>query len=114
MFTNIIDGQYRVTLFNKTTSEHIAIRATDAILLSFISKIPIYIEARLMALQRTPFRENARGVAMPLNSLTRDMLDKALAKAVKDEDYETASFLRDEINRRLRTKHDSSEGATTQ
>ena len=37
---------------------------------------------------------------IPVNALTDEMLSSALAKAVEDENYELATHLRDEINRR--------------
>ena len=39
-------------------------------------------------------------VAVPLASLSREMLEEALQKAVEAEDYEKASQLRDELLRR--------------
>jgi len=100
LITDIIDGQYRVMLHNRLTLNQLSIRDGDAILLSHISKIPIYIEERLMQLQSTPFKEDARGAIIPLNALSQEMLDSALAKAISEENYEMASHLRDEIRRR--------------
>jgi protein-arginine kinase activator protein McsA len=40
-------------------------------------------------------------ISVPLNTLTIEMLQEALDKAIKDEDYELASHLRDEIKRRI-------------
>ncbi len=42
----------------------------------------------------------AEGVALPVNALPVSMLEKTLGKAVAAENYELASQLRDELNRR--------------
>ena len=39
-------------------------------------------------------------MVLPVNSISNEMLRSALDKAVKDEDYELASHLRDEMRRR--------------
>ena len=76
------------------------VRASDAVLLSLISDIPIYIETSLMARQGTPFNKNATGASLPINILDNKMIEDALAKAIKDENYELASRISEEIKRR--------------
>lgn len=83
-------------------AEHsIPIRISDAVLLSYIDeRIAIYIDEKLFMRQGVPYQENASGMAIPINVLSTEMLEKELEKAVESENYELASFLRDEINRR--------------
>lgn len=100
----IKNGVYSVVLTNLFTLESVAIRACDAVLLSVASGIPIYIQADLMKRQSVPYHRNARGIALPVNTMPLEMLDKALEKAINDENYELASFLRDE--KRKRSKQD--------
>ncbi len=97
---DIIDGHYRVLLYNTLTLEPMKVRASDAVLLSLISDIPIYIETSLMARQGTPFNKNATGASLPINILDNKMIEDALAKAIKDENYELASRISEEIKRR--------------
>jgi protein-arginine kinase activator protein McsA len=40
-------------------------------------------------------------MSLPINVISDEMLKSALDKAIKDEDYEMASHLRDEMKRRL-------------
>ena len=47
-----------------------------------------------------PHQDDAVGVSIPVNVLSAEMLQKALEKAIADEDYEKASQLRDELNKR--------------
>jgi bifunctional DNase/RNase len=96
----IRDGQYRALLVNTCTQTTETLRASDAILFSYISGIPLYIEERLMMRQSVPYVENAPGMAIPVNAISKDMLQEALDKAVEDENYELAVHLRDEIERR--------------
>jgi bifunctional DNase/RNase len=105
---DLIDGQYNAILNNVDTLTQIPIRASDAILLSMISQIPLYIEENLMDRQSVVYKKGSNGMAIPVNSLDEKMLESALAKAVMDENYEFASQLRDEINKRKIHKRDDS------
>lgn len=102
VITGIEKGRYTAFLENVDTLEQVSLNAADAVLLSFISKgkIPIYINEELFLKQSTPYDVRAKGVALPVNSLSMGMLRKELAKAVKSENYELASQLRDEMARR--------------
>lgn len=97
---NIVDGQYRTVLYDKETMESMIIRASDAVLLSLVGDIPLYIESGLMLRQSVPYNENSRGVSLPVNTISDEMLQAALDKAIADENYELASHLRDEKKRR--------------
>lgn len=66
-------------------------------------KIPLYIDEELFLRQSSKFNMKADGVALPVNALPVSMLEKSLGKAVAAENYELASQLRDEINRRKKT-----------
>ena len=105
LFNSISDGQYKVVIINKITYEMVPIRASDAILLSKIANIDIYMEEKLFIRQSVPYESGKSKVALPLNALTLEMLEKALRKAIKEENYELASSIRDELNRRK--KHDT-------
>ena len=96
----IIDGQYRTLLYDKETMETTLIRASDAVLLSVVGGIPIYMESGLMKRQAVIYNENSKGVSLPVNTISDEMLQAALDKAIADENYELASHLRDEKNRR--------------
>jgi bifunctional DNase/RNase len=110
---DIVDGQYKVFLRNVDTRDEIYMRASDAVLLSYISDVPIYIDAKLMSQQSVPYRKEAKGLSLPVNSLTDEMIVSALDKAIHNEDYELASSLRDEIQRRKKQKEDMDEGKDT-
>lgn len=97
---DVIDGQYRCLLMNNSTFEPYTIRVSDALLLSLISKTPIYMDENLMKKQSVAFKKDSKGMSIPLNTLTDDMLKKALNKAIEEENYEMASHLRDEMKRR--------------
>ena len=96
----IFDGQYQVVLMDMENGVSERIRMSDAVLLSIIAHTPLYIEEELMGKQCSPFDENAKGVAIPINTMATPQLKMALEQAVDEENYELASQLRDEINRR--------------
>ena len=50
--------------------------------------------------QSVKYVREASGVSIPVNTISDDMLQKALDKAIADENYELASHLRDEMKRR--------------
>lgn len=96
LIDNLVDGQYRTIVCNSETGEKFLIRASDAVLLSLIADIPLYIEERLMKRQSVIYRGNSKGVSLPVNTISDEMLQAALDKAIAEENYELASRLRDE------------------
>ena len=103
LIVGIYDGQYQVMLMDTENGESVRLRMSDAILLSIISKTPLYIEEKLMQKQCYPCEGFTNGVAIPINSMNMEHLQHALKIAVEEENYELASHLRDEIN--LRKEH---------
>lgn len=98
------DGQYHVVLSDTDFRRSVKIRMSDAVLLHLIAHYPLYIEEQLMQRQSVPFEREARGVTIPINTLDANRLNIALQHAVDDENYELASQLRDELNRRKTVK----------
>jgi len=109
VFSDVIDGEYQVTLYNRASLVPVRMRASDAVLLHVISKIPIYIERGLFMRQSAPYEASNTKVAIPLNTLSEDLLKAALEDAIAHEQYEMASTLRDEINRRFPQQKKSNE-----
>lgn len=105
IITNVEDGAYCAVLNNDDTQKQISIGGVEAVMLNNISKdkIPLYIDEELFLRQSSKFNMKADGVALPVNALPVSMLEKSLGKAVAAENYELASQLRDEINRRKKT-----------
>lgn len=101
LIVGIYDGQYQVMLMDTQNGESVRLRMSDAILMSIISKTPLYIEDGLMKRQSYPREDFTKGVAIPINTMGMDYLKQALDKAVEEEDYELASHLRDEIKLRM-------------
>jgi bifunctional DNase/RNase len=104
LITNIQEGKYTAILNNNITQTKLTMRASDAVLLSSIGHLPIYIDATLMEKQSSPYEKNAKGVSLPINVLSDDILNKALENAINNEDYELASHLRDELKKREKSK----------
>lgn len=100
MIDDIVNGQYHTMLNDAYTLDSLLIRTSDAVMLSLIGDIPIYIDSALMKRQAVPYDKYARGVSLPVNTISDEMLQAALDKAIADENYELASHLRDEQKRR--------------
>ena len=101
MIYGIHDGQYQVVLSDCDYTNNVRLRMSDAVLLTVISdNIPLYIEQTLMERQSVPFDPKAMGIAIPINTMDNQRLGEALQHAIEEENYELASHLRDEINRR--------------
>lgn len=100
LIDDLIDGQYRTILYNKINMKSSLIRASDAVLLSYVGNIPLFIDSALMSRQSVLYKENSKGVSLPVNTISDKMLQTALEKAILDENYELASHLRDEKKRR--------------
>ena len=94
------NGQYRAKLIDNIKHLTHTLRASDALLFSLISGIPLHINQKLFMLQSSPFAPGGDRVGVPLNSLNIPMLEKALKEAVDLEEYDMASFIRDELKRR--------------
>lgn len=97
---DITDGQYQAILVNNDTLQTVPIRASDAILFAYVGHYPLYIEERLMIRQSVPYITDSPGMAIPVNSISNSMLQSALNKAIQEENYELASHLHEEIERR--------------
>ena len=61
----------------------VPIRASDAILLSKIASIDIYMEEKLFIRQSVPYESGKSKVALPLNALTLEMLERLYEKVNK-------------------------------
>lgn len=105
VINNVVNDQYNALLCNTDTFDMIPMRASDAAFLSFVGGIPLYMDDELMRLQSVPYHADASGMSIPVNVISDKMLDSALAKAIKEENYELASRLRDELQRRKENTH---------
>lgn len=98
---NLVDGQYMTRLEEHKSGLSVSVRVSDALLFALIGNFPVYIEESLMMRQSVFYTANAKGVSLPVNSISDDMLQFALDKAISDENYELASHLRDEKSKRI-------------
>lgn len=106
MFINdVSDGQYDAMVVNADTYETMPIRVSDAVLLSIAGNVPLYIDEQLMMRQSVPYLKpsNEMRVPLPMNTMSVEMLDKAIERAISEENYEQASLLTEERKRRNST-----------
>lgn len=97
---DVRDGEYDVEVVDTLQDKHYPIRCSDGILFSLVCNAPLYASRHLMLTQSVPFKMGATKVGLPLTVLSDDMLKMSLEKAIETENYEMASNLRDELNKR--------------
>ena len=74
-------------------------RTSDAIAIALRCKCPIYTTEEI--LQKEHLHDLGDGkFSVPITSVSLEMLEDALQKAIANEEYEQASHLRDEISKR--------------
>ena len=101
---SIENGMCKCSLFDMFSRHTYELQPSDAVLLSIISRMPIYIEHSLfIANSIVPMEDNAKMV-LPISQMNDTLLRKALDKAVESENYEQASKLQEELNRRKQNK----------
>ncbi len=100
LISSIKDGEYGTEIVDPVTDKHFPIRCSDGILLSIAGDIPLYATSQLMLSQSVPFKLGESRIGLPLTVLSETMLQMSLKKAIETENYEMASNLRDELNKR--------------
>ena len=105
MIYDIHDGQYLTTLMNPDNYAIHQIRLSDAILLHVVANVPIYIDEKLMKSQGVAFQPNETRISIPINTLETEKLETELAKALEEENYRLASFIKEELNKRKRNEN---------
>lgn len=96
----IVGGEYKTAVMNADTFDLHQIRISDAVLLSLITGIPIYIDTQLMYRQSSIYNGKSDRMSIPINTLDTDKLKEELDKAVETENYRLASQIKEELNKR--------------
>lgn len=100
------DGVYQTEIYDRLTQKSFPIRCSDGIFMSVACKLHIYASADVMRLHSIPYVTGATKVGLPLSVLSEKLLKNSLQMAIETENYEMASNLRDELNKRHKDKHE--------
>lgn len=103
-FHGVKDVGLRAHLVDLMTDARLPLRPDDAVLLSLVSGIDMMADVDVFKYFSTPFNNKSMQVALPILSLPDKMLQVALKEAINQENYESASYIRDEIKRREQHK----------
>ena len=76
------------------------IRIEDAIILSYLAKMPLYMTESLMESQSIKVTPRMPIIALPYTVLSNEMLHDAYKESIDDERYEVAQVLKLELDRR--------------
>lgn len=108
--TGLKDEQYQTYILGPQPEQVYRIKASDAVLMSILTAMPIYIDSNLFRKQSIRNRKQTDKVSVPINIVNTSLLEKSLKRAIEEEDYEMASKIHDELERR---KKDSGTGGKT-
>ncbi len=100
----VVDKGFKAFLVDTETGEEMPLRCDEAVLVSMITGFEMYTTLDTIQRFSTPYNRNVMTVALPVLSLPNSLLKRALEKAISEENYESASFIRDEIKRREERK----------
>ena len=100
------DCVYQTEIYDRLTQKSFPIRCSDGIFMSVACKLHIYASAEVMRLHSIPYVTGATKVGLPLSVLSEKLLKNSLQMAIETENYEMASNLRDELNKRHKDKHE--------
>ena len=101
LIERIDDGTFYSSLYYSQNDESVCIdsRTSDAIAIALRAKAPIYIREDL--LNRMCIRDERNGaISIPITAADEGTLRAAMENAVKDENYELAMKLKEEIDAR--------------
>lgn len=96
------DLGFNAYLEDVSTGERLPLKPDQAVLLAVVSGMQLWATQVAVSFFSTPYNAHVQTVALPILSLPDSMLKRALDQAIQDENYESASFIRDEINRRAK------------
>lgn len=101
VITNVVDGVYRAVIEDEITGTTFPVRASEGVLLTLANKhVPLYAEQTLWKYQSVELKKGSPGIAIPINSLTPEMLQESLDKAIENEEYEVAKHIKEEMDKR--------------
>lgn len=91
---------YLAALINSKNGKVRNLRVGEAILFAVVSGCPMYTTLDVLRNFATPYSKDVMSIAIPVLNLPTSLLQVALDKAIEEENYEGASFIRDEMKRR--------------
>ena len=101
IITGISDGEYQSYLVASDNRICFPIRLVDAVLLSKISSVCLYVRKDVLLRQGSVYsKDDIYTKSMPISILPTSKLKNALEKALRDEDYRLAKVLSDELKNR--------------
>lgn len=110
----IVEGTfYSYLLFANSNSEiKLDARTSDAVAIALRSGAPIYIDDELLNTLCVKEEWN-NAISIPITLAATEILREAMQRAVKDENYELAMKLKQEIDARTTKKEENTDTATT-
>lgn len=97
----VLDGVYYSMLELEQDGQvnYVDVRTSDAVSLALRFDAPIYTSEELLSREHI-FEDGHGAISIPVSSVDIEILREALTRAIREEKYELAAQLRDEISRR--------------
>ncbi len=97
----VLDGVYysMLELEQEGVVNYVDVRTSDGVALALRFGAPIYTSESLLSREHI-FEDGHGAISIPVSSVGMEVLQEALVRAIREEDYELAAQLRDEIARR--------------
>ena len=99
LITDLKAGVYQTKVHNLFSDAEMDIRLSDAVMLSQICHLPMFIDRELMARQSAPYTGEEQ-MMVPINVVSNEILQAELDKAVQEENYRLASYIQQELQKR--------------
>lgn len=93
-------GLYQASLVDVETGVSKPIKCSHGVFMAMVTDMPIYVDKDLIDAMGTSFQEGATKASLPISVIPDNLIRKGMDEAVASEDYELASELRDELNKR--------------
>lgn len=89
-------------IYDKVTHERFQIRTSDAVLLSYITGIPMYMDENDMKNLGISYDPKTGNMKAPICVIDTGILEKELKKSIENEDYERAAVIKRELDNRAK------------
>lgn len=91
---------FKTALKDDSNNERFVLKPDQAVLLGLVNNLEFMATGDVFHFFSTPFEKGMTCVSLPITGMSISMLEAGLRQAVAEENYETASLLRDEMKRR--------------
>ena len=102
VITGALDPTGISFVHNNVTHERFQIRTSDAVLLSYITNIPMFMDEKDLKNFGISYDPKTGNMKAPICVIETCILEKELQKSIDNEDYERAAIIKRELDHRAK------------